>query len=118
MKQIEVVIAHERLADVNAILYKHKVGGMMFYDINGRGSAKREAPVITDVYNYGKKYVPAFGSRTKIDVLVSDPLAKQLVDDLIKNLSTGSASDGKIFVKDISEAYDIGSKQIGEVALQ
>jgi nitrogen regulatory protein P-II 1 len=49
---------------------------------------------------------------------VSDPVAKQLVDDLIKNLSTGSASDGKIFVKDISEAYDIGSKQLGDVALQ
>jgi nitrogen regulatory protein P-II 1 len=91
---------------------------MMFYDIKGRGHAKREAPVITDVYNYGKKYTPEFGSRTKIDVLVSDPVAKQLVDDLIKNLSTGSTSDGKIFIKDISEAYDIGSKQVGDVALQ
>ena len=40
---------------------------------------KEKAAVITDVYNYGKKYVPEFGSRTKIDVLVSDPLAKQLV---------------------------------------
>jgi nitrogen regulatory protein P-II 1 len=118
MKQIEVVIAHERLAEVNAILYKHNVGGMMFYGIKGRGRAKIQAPVVTDVYNYGKKYVPEFGSRTKIDVLVSDPLAKQLVDDLIKNLSTGSASDGKIFVKDISEAYDIGSKQVGDIALR
>jgi hypothetical protein len=30
---------------------------------------------------------------------------------------TGSALDGKIFVK-ISQAYDIGAKQIGEIALQ
>ena len=118
MKQIEVVIAHERLATVNAILYKHHVGGLMFYDIKGRGRVKREVPVNTDAYNYGKKYVPEFGSRTKIDLLVSDPLAKRLVDDLIKNLSTGSDSDGKIFVKDIFEAYDIGSKQCGEIALQ
>ena len=118
MKQIEVVVAHERLADVNAILYRHNVGGMMFYDIKGRGRAKREAPVITDAYNYGKKYVPKFGSRTKVDVMVSDPLSKQIVDELVKNLSTGSASDGKIFVKDVSEVYDIGSKQVGEMALQ
>ena len=90
----------------------------MLEDILGRGRAKREAAVITDVYNYGKKYVPEFGGRTKIDVLVSDPLAKQLVQDLVKNLSTGSASDGKIFVKDISEAYDIGSKEVGDSALQ
>jgi nitrogen regulatory protein P-II 1 len=118
MKQIEVVVAHERLADVNAILYKHNVGGMMFYDIKGRGRVKREATVVTDVYNYGKKYAPEFGSRTKIDVLVADPLAKQLVQDLVKNLSTGSASDGKIFVKDISEAYDIGSREFGDDALK
>jgi nitrogen regulatory protein P-II 1 len=50
--------------------------------------------------------------------MVSDPLSMQIVDELIKNLSTGSASDGKIFVKDVSEAYDIGSKQDGEMALQ
>jgi nitrogen regulatory protein P-II 1 len=118
MKQIEIIIPHERLSEVNDILYKHNVGGMMFYDIKGRGHARREAPVTTDVYNYGKKYVTEFGSRTKVDVMVSDPLSKQIVDELVKNLSTGSASDGKIFVKDISEAYDIGSKQNGEVALQ
>jgi len=39
------------------------------------------------------------------------------VDEIIKNLRTGSASDGKIFVKDISEVYDIGSGQHGEMAL-
>ena len=118
MKQIEVVVAHERIADVNAILYKHNVGGMMFSDIKGRGRAKREATVTIDAYNYGRKYVPDFGSRTKIDVLVSDPLAKQLVQELVKNISTGSASDGKIFVKDISEAYDIGSREFGDDALK
>jgi len=118
MKQIEIIVPHERLSEVNDILYKHSVGGMMFYDIKGRGRVKREAPVIIDVYNYGKKYVPEFGSRTKVDVMVSDPLSKQIVDELVKNLSTGSALDDKIFVKDVSEAYDIGSKQVGEMALQ
>ena len=44
--------------------------------------------------------------------------SKTVVQDLVKNLNTGSASDGKIFVKDISEAYDIGSKEVGDSALQ
>jgi nitrogen regulatory protein P-II 1 len=118
MKQMEIIIPHERLSEVNDILYKHNVGGIMFYEIKGRGRAKREAPVITDAYNYGKKYVPEYGSRTKVDVMVSDLLSQQIVDEIIKNVSTGSASDGKIFVKDISEAYDIGSRQHGEMALQ
>jgi nitrogen regulatory protein PII len=32
-------------------------------------------------------------------------------------MSTGSASDGKIFVYDAVEAYDIGTKQSGDAAL-
>jgi nitrogen regulatory protein PII len=31
--------------------------------------------------------------------------------------STGSASDGKIFVYEVAQAYDIGSKEKGEAAL-
>jgi hypothetical protein len=34
-----------------------------------------------------------------------------MIDDIIKTLSTGLASDGKVFVK------DIGAKQLGEVEL-
>jgi nitrogen regulatory protein PII len=36
---------------------------------------------------------------------------------VLKVISTGSASDGKIFVYDVAEAYDIGSKEKGEEAL-
>jgi nitrogen regulatory protein P-II 1 len=63
------------------------------------------------------RYVPEFGSRTKIEVLVKDSLAKEIIDDLLKNISTGSTSDGKIFVYDVAEAYDIGSKESGDSAL-
>ena len=118
MKQIDIVVPNERLLDVNAVLYRHKVGGLMSFDIKGRGRAKRkEQPVIVDSYYYGKKYVPEFASRTKIEAMVSDPQLKEIIDDLIKTLSTGSDSDGKIFVKDVLEVYDIGLKQVGEIAL-
>lgn len=118
MKQIDIIISHERLADVNRILYNHKVGGMMYYDIKGRGRAERDAvEQNVDTYSTGRRYVPEFGSRTKIEVLVSDSMSKQIVDDILKTISTGSAADGKIFLKDISEAYDIGSKQSGDSAL-
>ena len=42
MKRLDLIIPHERLEEVNEILHKHKVGGMSFYDIKGRGRAKRE----------------------------------------------------------------------------
>jgi nitrogen regulatory protein P-II 1 len=118
MKQIDIVVPNERLLDVNAVLYRHKVGGLMSFDIEGRGRAKRkEEPVIVDSYYYGKKYVPEFASRTKIEAMVSDLQVKEIIDDLMKTLSTGTDSYGKIFVKDVLEVYDIGLKQVGEIAL-
>jgi nitrogen regulatory protein PII len=44
------------------------------------------------------KYVPEFGFGTKVEVLVSDSQAKQIIDDILIIKSTGSAYDGKIFV--------------------
>ena len=63
------------------------------------------------------RYIPEFGSRTKIEVLVPDPAAKSIIDDVLKHVSTGSASVGKIFVYDVAEAYDIGSKQTRDNAI-
>jgi nitrogen regulatory protein P-II 1 len=114
MKKLDIIIPHERLSEVNDILHKHKVGGITFYDIKGRGRAKQEPVAI------GRgvmRYVPEFGSRTKIEVLVKDSLSKQIIDDLLKKISTGSTSDGKIFVYDVAEAYDIGSKESSDSAL-
>ena len=119
MKQIDIIFPHERLNEVNDILYKHKVGGLSFYDIKGRGRVERKpvAERTAGGYQTGRTYVPEFGTRTKLEVLVPDSSAKQIIDDLLGSLSTGSVSDGKIFVKDVTEAYDIGSKQSGDAAL-
>jgi nitrogen regulatory protein P-II 1 len=114
MKRLDIIIPHERLSEVNDILHKHKVGGITFYDIKGRGRAKQE-PVA--VGRGVMRYVPEFGSRTQREVLVTDSLSNQIIDDLLKEISTGSSSDGKIFVYDVAEAYDIGSKESSDIAL-
>jgi nitrogen regulatory protein P-II 1 len=114
MKRLDLIVPHERLAEINELLHKHKVGGMTFYDVKGRGRAKRE-PV--SVGRGVMRYVPEFGFRTKIEVLVSDLIAKAVIEDVLKVISAGSASDGKIFVYDVAEAYDIRSKEKGDEAL-
>ena len=119
MKEIDIIIPHERINDVNSILYKHKVGGMYFFEISGRGRAEREAieAATYEGYRTGKRYVPEFGSRTMVQVVIPDSMEKVLISDIMDRLSTGSAGDGKIFVRDITETYDIGSKESGEKAV-
>jgi nitrogen regulatory protein P-II 1 len=114
MKKLDLIIAHERVREVNDILHRYKVGGMTFYDIRGRGHSKYE-PV--DVGRGVCRYVPEFGTWTKIEILVSDSQAKKIIDDILGVISTGSASDGKIFVYEVAEAYDIGTKETGDNAI-
>jgi nitrogen regulatory protein P-II 1 len=114
MKRIELLINHEKLHEVNKLLRDHKVGGLTSYDIKGRGRTKHEPITIG---RGAMKYIPEFGSRIKVEVVVPDSIAKPIIDDVLKLISTGSASDGKIFVYGVAEAYDIGTKQTGDNAL-
>jgi nitrogen regulatory protein P-II 1 len=118
MKELSIIIPHERLDAINSILYKHKVGGVYFFQIAGRGRAERQAVEATTVEGYrtGKKYVPEFGTRTMVQVIIPDAAEKILISDIMDTISTGSSGDGKVFVKDITGAYDIGSKEEGEKA--
>ena len=114
MKRIEIIIPHERLDRADKILENFKVGGMSFYHINGRGKTKWEPiPVGRGVMMYS----PKFGTRTKIVVLVDDNIAKDIINKLLTELTTGSVSDGKIFVYDVLEAYDIGTRKKNGLAI-
>lgn len=88
-EKLEIMIPYEKLTDVNDILYKRKVGGMSFYDIKGRGRAKYEpVPVGTGVL----RYVPEFGYRTKVEVIVTDSSAKTILEDILKTLGASSSA--------------------------
>lgn len=114
MKRIDLIIPHERLRELNDLMHEHEVGGMTFYDIKGRGRTRQE-PVA--VGRGVTRYIPEFGSRMKIEVIVRDEKVKPIIADVLSKIGSGSISDGKIFVYDISEAYDIGSKESGNTAL-
>lgn len=114
LKRIDLIIPLERLRDLNDLMHEHDVGGLTFYDVKGRGRSRQE-PVA--VGRGVMRYVPEFGSRMKVEVLVSNEKLKPLMDDILAKIGTGSLSDGKIFVYDVSEAYDIGSKASGDNAL-
>jgi nitrogen regulatory protein P-II 1 len=113
MKRLDIIVPHERVGEINDILHKHNVGGMTFYDVKGRGRSKNEPVYVgTGVM----KYIPEFGLATKVEVLVPDPQSKQIIDDIV-NITSVDSSSGKIFVYDVVEAYDIGTRTVGNTAL-
>jgi nitrogen regulatory protein P-II 1 len=54
---------------------------------------------------------------TKIEVFVPNSKAKRIINDILNIIGTHSASDGKIFVYNVEEAYEIGTKKTGDLAL-
>jgi nitrogen regulatory protein P-II 1 len=115
MKRLDLLISHEHLLQVNEILHKHKIGGMTFYDVRGRGRTDLE-PV--EAGRGIMRMVPEFSSRTKIEVVVADSLVKPIVHEILNVLRKTSSASGKIFVSDITEAYDIETNGTGDAVLK
>jgi nitrogen regulatory protein P-II 1 len=120
MKELSIFIRKDDLTQVTEILRKHNVGGITFYDINGAGRVKREAvPEMVRSYMTGRTITPDYVKRTKVETIVPDSAANQIVDDLSNSLSehAGKEAHGMIFIKNVSDAYEIGTKQRGEAVL-
>ena len=118
MKEISLYIRPEEFSKVVDILRKHNVGGITFFEINGSGRTKHKpVPERVRMYMTGKMVTPEFVKGTKVEVIVPDSSADQIVEDILDNLSPDTAAHGMIFVKDVSGAYEIGTKLKGESVL-
>jgi nitrogen regulatory protein P-II 1 len=115
MKEISLYIRQEDFSKVVGILRKNNVGGITFFETNGSGRTKHKpVPERVRAYMTGKMVTPEFVKGTKVEVIVPDSLADQIVEDILDNLGT---AHGMIFVKDVSGAYEIGTKLKGESVL-
>jgi nitrogen regulatory protein P-II 1 len=120
MKEISIFIRTDDLAKVTEILKKHDVGGITFYEIMGAGRTRRDTvPEMVRSYMTGRTITPDYAKRTKVEAIVSDSAMNQIVDDISNSLSqhAGKEAHGMIFIKDVSDAYEIGTKQRGEAVL-
>ena len=120
MKEISIFIPTDDLAQVTEILKRHNVGGMTFYEINGAGRTKRDAvPDRVRAYMTGRTITPDYAKRTKVETIVSDSLVNQILEDISNSLGqhAGNEAHGMIFIKDVYDAYEIGTKQRGEAVL-
>ncbi len=114
MKKIEAVIPSARMDTAFAALKELNLGGLTYYDSKGRGQIPR--PEIHSGRGTGT-YRPEFNVNTTITIVVKDSMVEKVVDKLLESTSTGLAGEGKIFVSDVDDVVDIGSKQRGEATL-
>ena len=102
MKKVEAIIKPFKIEEVKNALTGLGIEGMTVTEVKGFGRQKGH----TELYR-GSEYSVDFLPKIKIDIVVSDHLAEQAVQAIIKTARTGKIGDGKVFVSTISEAHRI-----------
>lgn len=112
MKMVEAIIKPFKLDEVKEALTKAGVQGMTVSEVKGFGRQKGH----TELYR-GAEYSVDFLPKVKIQVLVADEKAGQVVDAITSVARTGKIGDGKIFVTPIEEVIRIRTGEKGPDAI-
>jgi len=112
MKKIEAVIQPFKLEEVKAALIGIGVDGMTVLEVRGHGRQKGHK----EVYR-GQEYVVDLLPKVKLELVVPDARADEVIRTLIGAARTGKIGDGKIFVSEVAEAIRIRNEDRGEAAL-
>jgi len=102
MKRIETVVQSEVSRQVVRAIKETGVGGVTLIESLGQGAGER--PEI------GGKQIE-FNSTDVIITVVNDSQVDSVVSAIINTAHTGEKGDGKIFVTNVEQSYDISTKQ-------
>jgi len=109
---VEAIIKPFKLDEVKEALTKAGVQGMTVSEVKGFGRQKGH----TELYR-GAEYSVDFLPKVKIQVLVADEKAGQVVEAITTVARTGKIGDGKIFVTPIEEVIRIRTGEKGPDAI-
>ncbi|HVT93588.1 MAG TPA: P-II family nitrogen regulator [Bryobacteraceae bacterium] len=112
MKKIEAIIQPHKLDEVKEALHGIGVDGITIAEVRGHGRQKGH----TETYR-GNEYKVDLIPKVKLDMIVPDSRAKQIVEAITAAARSGKIGDGKIFVSPVEEAIRIRNGDQGEDAL-
>jgi nitrogen regulatory protein P-II 1 len=103
MQEISAIIRASKFDDVQDALHAIGVEFFIFYDVKGVNFTKEQKGSYRGTTIYDSSSI----SRRKIEIIVPEIDASEVVDCIKKAAHTGVAGDGKIFVKDIRTSIRI-----------
>jgi len=112
MKKIEAIIQPHKLEDVKEALKAIGIDGMTISEVRGHGRQKGHK----EVYR-GMEYQVDLLPKVKVEMVVPDGRADEVIRTLVTSARTGKIGDGKVFVYDVHEAIRIRNDDRGEGAL-
>jgi len=114
-RDIEMVVAivrPDRLGDVKTALAKVGAPSLTVTNVSGRGSQ----PAKTGQWR-GEEYAVDLHQKVKIECVVADVPAADVVDAIREAANTGEPGDGKIFVLPVEDACQVRTGKRGPDAV-
>ncbi len=112
MKLVMAIIQPFKLDDVREALTGAGVQGMTVSEVKGYGRQKGQ----TEIYR-GAEYQIHYIPKIKLEVVVEDGMASNIVDLIRSRAGQNRIGDGKIFVLDVEQSMRIRTGETGDDAL-
>lgn len=112
MKKLEVIIKPEKLEELKAILDECQANGVMISNIMGYGNQKGYKRLYR-----GTEYNVNLLPKVRVETVVDDEVAEDIVERVVQEINTGNYGDGKIFVYEVQDAIRIRTGERGTEAL-
>jgi nitrogen regulatory protein P-II 1 len=112
MRLVTAVIKPFKFDDVKTALESFGVHGMTVSEANGYGRQKGH----TEVYR-GAEYTVDLVPKIRLEVLVEDDDADDVVDVIVKSAQTGKIGDGKVWSVPVDQVVRVRTGERGPGAL-
>jgi nitrogen regulatory protein P-II 1 len=101
-----------RIEEVKESLRELGVNGLTTTDVEGFGRQRGH----TEVYR-GAEYQVDFVPKVKVEVVVDDADADEVLETIVKAARTGKIGDGKVWVTDVERLVRVRTGEMGPDAL-
>ncbi len=112
IKMVMAMIRPDKLGDVKQALAEIGAPSLTVTNVSGRGSQ----PAKKGQWR-GEEYVVDLHQKVKVETVVSDIPAEDVVDAIAEGAHTGEKGDGKIFVLPVDDAHQVRTGKTGPEAV-
>jgi nitrogen regulatory protein P-II 1 len=112
MKLVTAVIKPHKWEEVRSALEMVGITGMTVSEVSGYGRQKGH----TEVYR-GAEYDIALVPKIRVEIVVDDPEANEVVQTIVKSSRTGRIGDGKVWVVPVESVVRVRTGDEDEAAL-
>lgn len=102
MKLVKCIVRPNKVEEIKDALQKLSVSGLTVTEVRGHGRQKGHRAVYR-----GQEYEVSLLPKMMIDVVIPESMVDEVLRAIIQTGRTGEIGDGKVWVLDVAEAYNI-----------